>query len=122
MVRPWNSDIDDKILSCLLWEQVKKVKKKKPVMKHGIAIDVDIATKSYTELYEAAGRPPPETFSSHLKRLVEKLQYLRKYREAKGKREVYGFDKETYLKIYNDSNLSPEEQDRRRLKIKYGLT
>jgi hypothetical protein len=130
MVRPWDSDIDDKILSCLLWEQAKK----KAVMKHGIAIDVDIVTKSYTELYEAVARKrkdsenekerglSPETFSNHLKRLVKKLHMLRKYPKAKGKREVYGFDKEMYLKIRNNSNLSPEELDRRRLKIKYGLT
>jgi hypothetical protein len=36
---------------------------------------------------------------------------------------VYGFDKKTYLKMHNNIlNLSPEELDRRRLKVKYGLT
>jgi hypothetical protein len=131
MVRPWDSDIDDKILWFLLLKQDKK----KPVMKHGVAVDIEITTMSYTELYEAvAGKRKnnedkkkrglsPETFSNHLERLVKKLDMLRKYRKAKHKREVYGFDKRAYLKIHNNAlNLSPEELDRRRIKVKYGLT
>jgi hypothetical protein len=103
-------------------------------MKHGIANDVEIITMSYTELFECVVKKrrdsvdekkrglSHETFRDHLKRLVEKLQYLRKYPNAKGKREVYGFDKNTYLEIHNNTlNLSPEELDRRRLKIKYAL-
>jgi hypothetical protein len=130
MVRPWDSDIDDKIFWFLLLKQDKK----KPVMKHGVAVDIEITTMSYTELYQAVARKrkdnenekkkglSPETFNNHLERLVEKLHMLRKYPKAKGKREVYGFDKKTYLKMHNNTHLSPEELDRRRLKLKYGLT
>ena len=131
LLRFEGENIDDKILSCLMWEQVKK----KEVMKHGVAIDVEIITMSYTELYEGVARKRKdnvdekkrglshETFRDHLKRLVEKLHMLRKYPKTKGKRGVYGFDKKMYLKIHNNSlGLSPEELDRRRIKVKYGLT
>jgi hypothetical protein len=87
---------------------------------------------SYTELHECVARKrednvdekkrglSEETFADHLDRLV-RLNIFRKY--PKGKRWAYGFNKKKYLKIKNNIlNLSPEELDRRRLKVKYGLT
>jgi hypothetical protein len=127
MVRPRSSEID----KIIFWVLLKKQAKKKLVTKHGIPVDIDIVTMSYTELYEMVATERKarskkglshETFRDRLKRLVL-LHILRKYPKAKGKGEVYGFDKEAYLKIEHDTvKLLPEELARRRFKIKHGLT
>jgi hypothetical protein len=62
-----------------------------------------------------------ETFRDHLNRLV-RARVLAKY-SKKGKRPVYGLDRDSYLKIKIDNlHLSPEELNLRLDKIRYGLT
>jgi DNA-binding transcriptional ArsR family regulator len=126
MVRPWNSNYED----IILWNLLKEQGRKRVVTKHGIPFQVDIVKKSYTELYEMVMRERKdakkkkglshETFRNHLNRLL-RSHVLRKYPQ-KGRRQVYGLDSEKYLDMKTQNlNLSPEELDRRILKVKYGL-
>jgi hypothetical protein len=86
--------------------------------------------RSYTELYEMVMKErndskkkkalSHETFRDHLNKLV-RGRMLTKY--PQGRRQVYGLDRDTYLKIRtNTLNLSHEELNRRLLKIRYGLS
>jgi len=131
MALPWN-EID----RFILWHFLLLQMPKKVVYEHDLPVDVDIVKNSYTEIYQAVkskkkeiGRKrgfglSHETFSDHLKRLVQ-IRFLREYPKGKnGRRRVYGFDLDKYLEIETAVvlKLSPKELDRRRLKMKHGLT